>query len=130
MMLKKINKKSILVSLIIVLHILIMMWYYNHTSTWCYTNQRLSYSVFYSSFICIAINMMLSTIGKLSFLTKQFLRIHSVFILGLGTTYILSYSGIITIESLERFYYTLGFALVLFGSIIYSAITNKFFKYE
>lgn len=125
----KINK-SIVSSSVIVLHMLILMWYYNHTSTWCYTNQRLAYSIFYSSFLCIGINMILSSIGKLSFLTKQFLRIHAGFVIGLGITYILSYRGIIVIENLQRFYYTLGFGLVLFASIIYSAITNKFFKYE
>ena len=123
----KINK-SIFLSLIIVLHLLILMWYYKHSNIWCYNNARIAYSTFYLSFICIGLNMLSSTINNLSFLSKQFLRIHSIFIIGLGTTYVLSYRGIIEIENLERFYYTMIFLVVIFLSIVYSAITNKFFN--
>lgn len=119
--------KSILISFGIVLHLLILVWYYNHSSVWCATHVRTAYPIFYLTFICIAFNMFISTYGKKYFLLKHLIRIHSVFIAGLGLTYMLSYRGIIEIDNLAKLYYTLLFLLVIFSAIIWSAVTNKFF---
>lgn len=122
------DNKSIFMAFFIILHLISMMWYYKQSSVWCALNARIAYSIFYTSFISIGINFVIASFGRLLFLSKHFIRLHGIFIIGLGITYVLTYLGIIEITNLNRLYYTIFFLLILFLSIIYSAKLNKFFN--
>ena len=123
--------KAIVSSLIVVLHLLIMVWYYTQDSQWLRINKDIASIMFFGiSFILIGLNGFISASNTKLPIQVEIAKFHSIFIMLLGTIFGLHYSGIMITSNKEKLIMICAGVLVILVIILISAWRHGFFKKE
>jgi len=123
--------KAIISGLMVISHVALMVWYYSRPSGWAVENHELASLTFYGiGFMLIGINMFIGA-SNVSFpIQTEIAKFHSVFVLLLGTIYVLHYTGLMTTTNKEKLIMICAGALVILIIILVSAWRHGFFKKE
>lgn len=121
--------KALISSFIVILHLMIMMWYYSKSNEWLIIHKDMAYMMFYgATFFLIGGNMVLSASNKEFPIQVEITKFHGIFILLLGTIYALHYSGILITTNKEKLIMTCAGALTIIIIILISAWRHGFFN--
>lgn len=121
--------KAILSGLLVISHISLMVWYYCQPLQWVIDHKDIASIVFYGvPFIMMGLNMFLASSKYVFPIQTEITKIHSVFIMFLGTIYALHYSGIMVTTNKDKLIMICVGVLTVFVIIIISAWRHGFFN--
>lgn len=113
---------------VLVLHLLVMVWYYSHSQAWIADNKAFSKLMYFGvGFVCMAHTMIFAS-GSSSILQREVNKIHGLFVLMLGVLYALNYIVIPFEVTVDRLKILCSCILFIFTMIIYSAWRHGLFK--
>ena len=123
--------RAFLSGLMAISHISLMVWYYSQPPGWQQQNHELASMVFFGiGFILIGANMFIGACNIQFPIQVEITKFHSVFVLLLGTIYVMHYSGLMTTTNKEKLIMICAGVLVILIIILISAYRHGFFKRE
>lgn len=123
--------KAVLSAILAIIHVAIMSWYYSNPIQWVVDNHELASLLFFGvGFVLIGMNMFIGASNTQFPIQTEISKFHSIFILLLGTIYVLHYSGLMTTTNKEKLIMICAGVLVILIIILISAWKHGFFKKE
>lgn len=124
------NLKTVFSSLIVVLHLVILVWYFSHPNGWASQPDNIATACmwFYCvPLILVGINMFTVMVNDCP-LNRLVIAFHSTFIISLGVLFSLYYSQIIHHTNSEKLYSICCIVIAIFAVILLIALRNGHFK--
>lgn len=124
------NFKTILASLLVVLHLVILVWYYSHPDGWGSRPEIIAKACmwFYCvPLVLIGINMFIAMLNDCP-LCRLVIAFQSTFIISLGVLFSLYYAEVIHHTNSQKLYSICTAVFLIFVGILITAFRNGHFR--